>query len=250
MITKAEVYGLDARANELKLVVTITPREGESRDAVLRRAYNSAQEWLIKHYPNEWVYRYGDLEAGDYTGQFQWKEGGWGKLVPASVRYTDPEEEAEYERQQAIRRAEEARVAARVRAKVDALPPMTIAPYKDTNWQTWRDNNQDGYGAAIVHYAERWARLMEAEIDRNPKATYAIGTGVFAEIAERTSHEADIEGITGFMYGAAVSMLADVWIYGDQLKRWHNNEYGQPDAQGVVNPAVMVLNTADEAVRS
>ena len=36
-------------------------------------------------------------------------------------------------------------------------------------------------------------------------------------IASDASHEADIEGITGFMYGAAVSVLASCWTHGEAL---------------------------------
>ena len=42
--------------------------------------------------------------------------------------------------------------------------------------------------------------------------------------AKEASHLADSEGITGFMYGCAVSMLAQCWKHGEELRRWHNKD--------------------------
>lgn len=102
--------------------------------------------------------------------------------------------------------------------------------------------NTDPYGAATIRYADRWASLMEDGISRGC---------ALSEIWKKASFDADEEGITGFMYGCAVSLLSDVWAYGEELRRLHNlatqigregelaNEHG-----GVLNPAV--LNIQDE----
>jgi hypothetical protein len=92
-------------------------------------------------------------------------------------------------------------------------------------------NSQDGYSKAVVTYAQKWACLMQSRSENNS----------VAEIAKKASHDADVEGITGFMYGAAVAALAAFWVHGEELKRWHNGDYGQPDAAGVVNPAVFTI---------
>jgi hypothetical protein len=93
----------------------------------------------------------------------------------------------------------------------------------------------------VVDYAERWAELMEKEI--------AKGRSVF-EVAEAASQQADTDGISGFMYGAAVSSLTHFWAYGADLAKWHNRQY-MPDtvkadaaaAQGkTVNPAVITIS--------
>lgn len=104
-------------------------------------------------------------------------------------------------------------------------------------WQKCKDNNQDPYGNACVTYAERWANLMEKEM--------AAGKPLI-NIAESTSREADTEGITGFMYGAAVSMLSGCWDHGEELRRWHNKETqigtegdAANESGGVLNPAVL-----------
>jgi hypothetical protein len=66
------------------------------------------------------------------------------------------------------------------------------------------------------------------------------------DIADSTSSEADIEGITGFMYGATVNVLAHYWKYGDQLRRWHNSKCRKSgekanEAGETINPAVLVI---------
>jgi hypothetical protein len=110
-------------------------------------------------------------------------------------------------------------------------------------WNRGLANNQDPYGSGIYQYAERWANLMEKEISDGKS---------LVEIANRTSHEADTEGITGFTYGAAVSILAAVWECGEELRKWHNldiqiRDEGEKanESGGVLNPAV--LNSRSES---
>ena len=109
-------------------------------------------------------------------------------------------------------------------------------------WQIWVENNQDAYGAAAIRYAERWANMMETAMVEGNK---------LEDVAKSLSHEADTEHITGFMYGAAVAILANCWEYGERLRKWHNlntqihgegeraNESGK-----VLNPARLCLSTA------
>lgn len=98
-------------------------------------------------------------------------------------------------------------------------------------WEATVKANQDGYGSAVIRYAERWADLMKKKISEGC---------TLADIADRTSHEADTEGITGFMYGCAVSILAQVWEHGELLRDWHNRSYGY-QGDGTVNPAILTI---------
>ena len=99
-------------------------------------------------------------------------------------------------------------------------------------YEEWKANNTDPYGLAIFRYAERWANMMEERITNGEKVE---------DIAKELSHKADTEGITGFMYGCAVSILSQCWKYGEELRGWHNKQYNY-DGKGVVNPAVLKIS--------
>jgi len=102
-------------------------------------------------------------------------------------------------------------------------------------WQNYVSKNADGYGRAIIEYAARWAALMETHI----AAGEALET-----FAGATSHEADTEGITGFMYGAAVTTLSECWKHGEALRRWHNKKYQIRDEGDQANETGAVINPA------
>lgn len=115
-------------------------------------------------------------------------------------------------------------------------------------WDQCVANNTDPYGAACVRYAARWASLMEQEIgaQANDAAEHTLRS-----CAKRTGHDADVEGITGFMYGAAVAILSRVWVHGEVLRRWHNldTQIGDEGQRanvrgGVLNPAVINFKAA------
>ena len=118
---------------------------------------------------------------------------------------------------------------------------MKIIEAKQAEYDEYVAKNQDPYGSGVVRYTERWAELMESR----------MATGEQLEdIAKETSHEADSEGITGFMYGCAVQALAYYWPYGEELRKWHNldtqigTEGEKANASGgVLNPALLNIET-------
>lgn len=121
-------------------------------------------------------------------------------------------------------------------------------------WDTWVSSNTDPYGKCCVDYALAWADAMESWVEaindeRRFKGEPEILWPEFIkDNAERISHEVDRRpgfGITGFMYGAAVHMLAECWEHGEDLRRWHNGEYGQPDAEGTINPAIITIEVPE-----
>ena len=117
---------------------------------------------------------------------------------------------------------------------------MQLKPGTEQEYAKYRETNRaDAYSARVVSYGEYWAALMEAEIERGKTV---------AQIAQETSHQADTDGITGFMYGAAVSALAHFWVHGEELRRWHNkdvqigNEGDRANESGdVLNPAILTI---------
>ena len=106
----------------------------------------------------------------------------------------------------------------------------------EDEWNQGFQNQEDEYGRAVYEYAEKWANLMEQKIQE----------GNFLEdIAKETSHKADEGiGISGFMYGAAVSILSNAWIYGEKLRRWHNLETQIGDEGERANERGTTLNPA------
>ncbi len=136
----------------------------------------------------------------------------------------------------AQQKAEEARRKA-VEAEVLHIDETVEMEFKDEEGKkSWNQmvevNSKDPYGNGVVKYARRWAKYMQKLI--------AEGKTV-VEIAEKASHDCDIEGITGFMYVCAVNALTKCWKYGEELRKWHNKDYGY-EGDGVVNPAVLTVN--------
>ena len=117
------------------------------------------------------------------------------------------------------------------------IAPERMSVSDPEAWKKCVEANSDGYGSATVRYAEKWARIMEGWMSK--------GLTV-AEGADMASQLADDEGITGLMYGCAVSILSEMWEHGEALRLWHNkktqigtegdkaNETG-----GVLNPALL-----------
>ncbi len=96
-------------------------------------------------------------------------------------------------------------------------------------------NSGDGYSKCCVDYGEAWAKLMQVEITKGKSVK---------ECAEETQKPLGYIGITGFMYGCVVQALAHFWQHGEELRKWHNKEYGvSEDKAGVVNPAVLTIST-------
>lgn len=119
--------------------------------------------------------------------------------------------------------------------------PLSMTFADEAGWKLGLEKNQDPYGHAIYEYADLWARIMEGRMARGAK---------LEDIANECSHTADVDGLTGFMYGAAVAILAKAWIHGDALRKWHNlktqlkDEGEKANATGaVLNPAMLVMGS-------
>lgn len=109
---------------------------------------------------------------------------------------------------------------------------MKIKPGMEQEYQQFTDvNSKDAYSRAVICYAERWGDMMESAI--------ADGATV-AKAAADTERAADIEGLTGFQYGCAVSVLAQFWSHGEELRQWHNHNFSY-EGQGTVNPAILTF---------
>ena len=116
--------------------------------------------------------------------------------------------------------------------------------YKNTElWNLGLAKNQDPYGNRCYTYAQEWAELMEARM--------SLGETI-KQCAKETSRIADTDGITGYMYGASVSILSACWEHGEELRKWHNldiqmgNEGEKAnESGGVLNPALMSIDIGE-----
>jgi len=142
---------------------------------------------------------------------------------------------------EARRQQRQAEYYAETKAKLEATQArLAEAPQMEySDEETWGSYvaTDDSYKAACIRYAEISARLMQLEI---------VNGASVEDVAEATSCEADIEGITGNMYGTAVMILSQTWVHGEQLRRWHNLEtqlYDEGEraneSGGVLNPALL-----------
>jgi hypothetical protein len=118
---------------------------------------------------------------------------------------------------------------------------MKIIAGKEEDYASYAKlNSRDPYSDRIVSYAEAWADLMEAEIAK----------GLTIEsCAKATSRTADMDGLTGFMYGCAAEGLAHFWEHGEAFRRWHNidTQVGTEgetanESGGVLNPAIITIS--------
>ena len=63
-----------------------------------------------------------------------------------------------------------------------------------------------------------------------------------SEVWDSNSNFAKMYGITDFMHGYTICVLASVWKYGEELRTLYNAKYHY-EGDGVVNPAVYALLT-------
>ena len=125
-------------------------------------------------------------------------------------------------------------------------PPMTFkSADAASEWDAGLAKNDDDYGRAVYVYASEWATLMEREIPEKGSLS-----DLKPERIRALCHDADDEGITGFMYGCAMAMLAAWWVHGEELRQWHNldtqigTEGEAANASGgVLNPALLNIET-------
>lgn len=157
-------------------------------------------------------------------------------------RVNDARIELENEKRRTAARAEYEREEQEKTASLETILrtlPETAFVDPDSWEQVVKVNSASGYGSAVLRFSDRWARLMQKGL---------MDGKSFECVAKNSSFEADIEGITGFMFGCAVSILSKVWIYGEHLRRWHNlkTQIGNEgeaanESGGVLNPALLSI---------
>jgi hypothetical protein len=117
-----------------------------------------------------------------------------------------------------------------------------LSPYPmsrdEEQWQAiYKVNSQDCYSFACVEYAELWARSLEK----------ALAEGkTIPEVKDELERKVDecFGGITGYMHGRVVQILAKCWKYGDELRKIHNLETQIVNEGEKANESGGVLNSA------
>ena len=175
-------------------------------------------DWLYRDYSNGHIMEWGTVGSNCVA---EYDDGTKEELQRRNV---ESELRAEQRRAEMKRKEDEERTL--FNKKVEDIK---IELKDEDGWAKSRAANTSPYGKAALDYAEGWAKLMQVEV--------AKGKTVI-ECAEYTSHELGFFGITGFMYGCAVSLLSQCWEHGEELRKWHNKDYGHK-GEGVVNPAVL-----------
>ncbi len=105
---------------------------------------------------------------------------------------------------------------------------------KQEEWENCKAiNSKSDYSNCVIDYTILWAQYMEYLMAKHDKK--------LSDIWDTSSHLADIYGITGFMYGCAVSILSSIWKYGEELRVQHNSKYNH-EGDGVVNPAILTIS--------
>lgn len=101
---------------------------------------------------------------------------------------------------------------------IDDTPELQITdkPLWDIAKNPTSDEMGQEYALAIIDYAERWGKLMQVRVEAGE---------LLEDIADETSHEADLGDITGSMYNHALRLLTGSWKYGSDLRRWHDTKW-------------------------
>jgi hypothetical protein len=194
---------------------------GDSDPALIYREWNRGMSRFIGENPTVGPYPKAELSAEEIASD-------------AAIR-------AEQDRLHAIRQEEYAKAARDQKLLLEGALSVSgpIELIDEEGWNKFKSNNTDGYGGRVVRYAEEWARLMQTRLDNG---------GTIQGSAEETSRMADDDGITGYMYGCAVGVLAKVWKHGEALRRWHNKETQlgtegdkANESGGVLNPALLSI---------
>lgn len=114
-------------------------------------------------------------------------------------------------------------------------------PIKDEKlWKSWEDSNKDPYGNACIQVAHRVMEILDTEpgpFDAN-------------KLILRADKEMKVGGITGFMAGAAASMISQCHSRGEEFRAsWnHETQIGNEGDKATkrkqtLNPALLRIGT-------
>lgn len=104
--------------------------------------------------------------------------------------------------------------------------PLTTKDKKSAKeWLNWNKKNQEGYGWAVIEVISK----LGANLDE----------GLTPSEAEAKAIKGS--GITGFMAGLMAQAINQLHPRGAEFNKYWNDQFGQPDAKGTINPAIIEI---------
>lgn len=124
---------------------------------------------------------------------------------------------------------------------------MRFSESGEAIFKDYEAKNTDAYGGCCVRFAREWAEEMEKRIDAGARLE-DVASDSATEVNRRPGY-----GITGFMYGAAASIISQCWDRGEEFRRWHNVDTCGPEKGAkanekpgaVANPAILTIGTPE-----
>ena len=103
---------------------------------------------------------------------------------------------------------------------------MQIREGKEQEYEKWveiNNNSKEYIGKDYIEYTERWAEMMEYEINKSDKEPQQV----IMENAERLRIEADKNDNCQSMHVQSYSVIGlyNFWEYGRELLKWHNGKF-------------------------
>jgi hypothetical protein len=106
---------------------------------------------------------------------------------------------------------------------------LRLPPFAAVNFEAWetaeRAAKEQGL-SSFFGFANDWARTTQAFMKKGKSFGQAVQFAHSEAIHHPSISKADISGGKAFTF-FAVKLLAGQWKYGEQLKMWWNNLYGQ-----------------------
>ena len=160
----------------------------------------------------------------------------------SSALYQREQEEYRKSPEYIAKRAKELKISCREERVIDKVKDLyhshklefSITKDKVKDWKKCKEINlTDDYSKCIIDYAVLMTQFMEflhKYHNRSVEQSFDIA-----------SHYSDkIYGVTGYMHGAAVNIISNIWKYGEEVRKYHNKTFGY-DGDGVVNPAILTI---------
>ena len=94
---------------------------------------------------------------------------------------------------------------------------MKILAGMEDFYADWKKENEDAYGKECFKFAEDWAELMEAEIEKD----HDIKKVLKEKALETRMKATNYRYATDFMFAIASNILCKCWEYGKYLEEFN-----------------------------